>query len=1023
MDPSAINRQVEAAVRAGDYSAGVQRLDPKPRALLDDTNLPIIQHMHPPPITPPPTHRPPTAPPPLHLFHLDKLSTTLASSIRGKAPGFLADSPDFLLDIATKPTPAHSSLSGWDLLRYLYTLVLTDQLPPDLREAFSTNYLMALHKDYNSNPQKLRPIAFGDSKRRLLCRHIARTNAPRFATHFLPHQFAIGISGGAEIIIHSLMREVKSRLGAAAPAPHLAVAILKLDFMNMFNSTSREKIRDELTAHFPDLLYIFDLLYPLGGNCVRFHRPDGSWDEFRQEEGESQGCPLSSFFSCLLLHRLLASLYTALAHRAHQRNTPDQPSYTMAFVDDTHGVSALPDVAFIFKFLDFHGPLLGLQLNCDKCSILLSTTGPAFFNTLTPPIQEELKWAATKFCGGTLLHDGLVILGTPIGTPNYISNRLNDFTLAFTRTTHQLQLVQSPASRLRLFLTCIQHQVPSRLFADSCLPASTLSLTTGAQSPFITEIERTTRQFLCDLTTTPVLPNHSWLLATLPVRSGGLGLLAPSSLALLSFIRPLVRTIRYCIHGIPITNFLTNATPPTPDATPPAPSQWIPLPAHLTQTFSNWDTSTISWLIRFAQHLPPYLRVADPDIDPSILLHDNTTSPFPLLKIAHRRLITRHYKARLTTSSQDFRAVEPSLRSPYISTALTRLPLGLAAYRTPARLWLIGLQRKLRIPLLPAPLRCPCGGAIDIYGDHLFSCPRSSKTNLHNRLRDSWFLVLSHTAPLAQLASTSADIACEPSGLVPQFPSIRPADVAIRLIPGALPEPVSHLLLDFTVIPTPPSIIHPTLAALDDPFLTSVVQHHEHGENKKFVGSNCANRPPDAVTTAILHQRYCLVPCTIDPFGQFGPLTSSLLWPRKRHPPAILPPSSHIRSIRGLPPARVPANNAASLASRSLLNLGILRKADQGWREVHGDHLWFTRDYSATLPSHWAQQVLGQNLLVGLASHLDIGLSRALPVSTRSIQRSLLQTAASVPRVLRPNYALASAFFFPTNLVTTPSTT
>ncbi len=30
MDPSAINRQVEAAVRDGDYSAGVQRLDPKP---------------------------------------------------------------------------------------------------------------------------------------------------------------------------------------------------------------------------------------------------------------------------------------------------------------------------------------------------------------------------------------------------------------------------------------------------------------------------------------------------------------------------------------------------------------------------------------------------------------------------------------------------------------------------------------------------------------------------------------------------------------------------------------------------------------------------------------------------------------------------------------------------------------------------------------------------------------------------------------------------------------------------------
>jgi hypothetical protein len=121
-----------------------------------------------------------------------------------------------------------------------------------------------------------------------------------------------------------------------------------------------------------------------------FYRPDGSWDEFRQEEGESQGCPLSSFFSCLLLHRLLASLYTALADRARRRNTPDQPSYTMAFVDDTHAVSALSGVAFIYRFLHFHGPSLGLLLNCNKCSILLSNAGPAFFHTLPPLIQEEL---------------------------------------------------------------------------------------------------------------------------------------------------------------------------------------------------------------------------------------------------------------------------------------------------------------------------------------------------------------------------------------------------------------------------------------------------------------------------------------------------------------------------------------------------------------------------------------------------------------------------------------------------------
>jgi hypothetical protein len=104
------------------------------------------------------------------------------------------------------------------------------------------------------------------------------------------------------------------------------------------------------------------------------------------------------------------------------------------------------------------------------------------------------------------------------------------------------------------------------------------------------------------------------------------------------------------------------------------------------------------------------------------------------------------------------------------------------------------------------------------------------------------------------------------------------------------------------------------------------------------------------------------VPVPADPLTSPGPANAIL-------------PLSHNRSIRGLPPARIPANAAASLASASLLDLGLLPKADNGWREAHGLHFWFTRDYSATLPSQWAQQVLGHNLLLGLSSHIDTALS------------------------------------------------
>jgi hypothetical protein len=116
-------------------------------------------------------------------------------------------------------------------------------------------------------------------------------------------------------------------------------------------------------------------------------------------------------------------------------------------------------------------------------------------------------------------------------------------------------------------------------------------------------IDKIASQFLSDLTLTPDLPEHSWMLATLPVRNGGLGFIAPSSLALLSFLRPLFRTIKFSITGIPILDFAQHAAPRPPNAPPPAPSQWVTLPPHLTQAFSHWKTSTIPWLTRFAHIL------------------------------------------------------------------------------------------------------------------------------------------------------------------------------------------------------------------------------------------------------------------------------------------------------------------------------------------------------------------------------------------------------------------------------------
>jgi hypothetical protein len=190
--------------------------------------------------------------------------------------------------------------------------------------------------------------------------------------------------------------------------------------------------------------------------------------------------PLSSFFSYLLLHSLLASLYTELTERARRRNIPDQPSYTMAFVEKTHVVSTLLDVTFILAFVDdAHAVstlldvafILAFVDDAHAVSTLLNVAlifkflRPAVFYTLLQPFKRALM--------GPRPPSGLVILGTPFGTPTTF---LTAFT-TFTYKTRHLQFVQSPAFAFSSPASSIKHPVDFSTAVAS-------PLTTGDQSPW-----------------------------------------------------------------------------------------------------------------------------------------------------------------------------------------------------------------------------------------------------------------------------------------------------------------------------------------------------------------------------------------------------------------------------------------------------------------------------------------------------------------------------------------------------------
>ena len=1023
-----IDHSVTQAVRDSRFHSAFQGLNPQPIAPITNDRLVSLLNMHPaphskrPPFTPYPFIPPFTDPKP---FCWDHIVTTIRSSPKGKAAGAFADSPDFLIAVADRKTKIGSTLvSGIHLIQHFLSTLLNHTFSRSLWSVFTTNYVLAFYKDFHNRPNKIRPIGIGTAWRRLLARHIVKSNLPLILRHLSPLQLGIGVSGGTELLAIYLQSIIDSHITRPSSFsdtnghPLLPTrCIIKFDLANMFNNASRQEAFEEISEHFPHLLFLFDCFCPPNGNVCWYRGTDNSMHSFQIQEGFSQGCPFSPFFAALVLHRLMRQLDAKLHERAQMRlshgfrgdDNLGGLTNIKTYLDDGGIAASLPDVKFIFDFIAKYGPSKGLKLADDKCSILLSSNGFSPLPFLNPPsLRRDLQYVIDTYCQGHAELSGLQILGHSIGQEDYKRNYLLSFipklqtsiSLMHTHLSH-------PSIKLRLFQYCIQTRVPYHQYTDASLSSTQLSFPTSCSS-FITSINDITHQFLCNLLGISELPDHSWAIATLPLHLGGLALSDFSTAAPYAFARPLLRAIRHSLCGVSVLDFLnTKTTPSNQNPTPSLVS--IPLAPEFTEFFTQWEHSSLPIFTKFRDTTSHFLEHQK---DPTLTLHKFVTAtdhdPLLLLKNLRHSMQLTVYSSKLSSFSSDFCTVEPSLRSSLTSIALCSLDLQVAANRLPNDLFNISLRRKLRIPLdLPPNITCPCSKPIDLYGDHFFNCHRASKSNLHNRLRDTLFFILSRTAPYAGFITTPSDLAMEPSSLLPPYPDIRPADVAMRIPPGTTPTSSPMILIDLTCIPMPSLL-------LDNPQTSiSVVEHHEAYENRKFTGRSRTNAAgvyirDDDIISSINHQNYTLLPFTFDPGGFLGPLATAFTFGSK-HPPTFSLPR-HERSTSHLKHT----SHAILASQRTHENIGklhsLLTHADTGYRENHSSS-WFTHSYTATTPSSWAIQTLGQNLLIATSQHIKEALSHLNHFSTSL--HPLIACASLKPRYEHPTHSVNNTFYQP----------
>lgn len=284
--------------------------------------------------------------------------------------------------------------------------IATGRIEPALAVWFASAPLSPLRKRDGG----VRPIAIGESLRRLVGKMLMRRVRARASALLLPSQLGVGVRCGSEAIVHAVRSAVQE--GGHDPR----IALLQLDFRNAFNLVSRHAMERAVRFHFPELSAYFRLCYL---NEEDPHLWCGSL-RLRSATGCQQGDPLGPLFFSLALHDLMASMPPPprpddldADDAPPQADEPPLGHKVMMYIDDGLVVGPHSTLRHILSFL--RSPLTvsyGLHLRPDKCTVWWpSAPGANTCAAYPPEVRQEFS-------------PGISVMQAPIGADAFVRNEL-----------------------------------------------------------------------------------------------------------------------------------------------------------------------------------------------------------------------------------------------------------------------------------------------------------------------------------------------------------------------------------------------------------------------------------------------------------------------------------------------------------------------------------------------------------------------------------------------------------------------
>ena len=238
--------------------------------------------------------------------------------------------------------------------------------------------LIALNKNKEGCPPDIRPIAVGETIRRLTGKCMCALVKDKATEFFQPLQLGVACRAGAEKVAHALRGCIEEHWMDED------FVVLKVDMRNAFNIVSRQAVLDQCATFFPELLPWVSWCY--GTHPLLWH-PLG---QISSEPGVQQGDPLGPLLFALVLLKLVSSL-----------DADEECAEILLqawYLDDGALAGTRPAVLRALHVIEELGPALGLHVNLAKCE-MFSRQG----NTSFPP---EVRCS---------LLPNLDILGAPIG--------------------------------------------------------------------------------------------------------------------------------------------------------------------------------------------------------------------------------------------------------------------------------------------------------------------------------------------------------------------------------------------------------------------------------------------------------------------------------------------------------------------------------------------------------------------------------------------------------------------------------